>query len=110
MNQGANRFPTQSASQCFYIPKIENQQRQIALLCEVQIIDQCCQSGNFYPGKAAKGILLTDYSYGNDMIVAKPGITSILGLKGKKIGLELGLVEHLLLLKALASFEVTDGR
>ncbi len=52
-------------------------------------------------GKAAKGILLTDYSYGNDMIVAKPGITSILGLKGKKIGLELGLVEHLLLLKAL---------
>ena len=52
-------------------------------------------------GKAAKGILLTDYSYGNDMIVAKPGITSIQGLKGKKIGLELGLVEHLLLLKAL---------
>ncbi len=52
-------------------------------------------------GKAAKGILLTDYSFGNDMIVAKPGITSIQGLKGKKIGLELGLVEHLLLLKAL---------
>lgn len=52
-------------------------------------------------GKAAKGILLTDYSNGNDMIVAKPGITSIKGLKGKKIGLKLGLVEHLMLLKAL---------
>ncbi len=53
-------------------------------------------------GKAAKGLLLTDYSNGNDMIVAKPGITSITDLKGKKIGLELGLVEHLMLLKALA--------
>ncbi len=52
-------------------------------------------------GKAAKGILLTDYSSGNDMIVAKPGITSVKDLKGKKIGLELGFVEHLLLLKAL---------
>jgi len=52
-------------------------------------------------GKAAKGILLTDYSNGNDMIVAKPGIASIKDLKGKKIGLELGLVEHLMLLKAL---------
>ena len=35
------------------------------------------------------------------MIVAKPGIDSIKELKGKKIGLEIGLVEHLLLLKAL---------
>ena len=52
-------------------------------------------------GKAAKGLLLTDYSFGNDMIVAKPGIASIKDLKGKKIGLELGLVEHLMLLKAL---------
>ena len=52
-------------------------------------------------GKAAKGILLTDYSNGNDMIVAKPGITSIEDLQGMKIGLELGLVEHLMLLKAL---------
>jgi NitT/TauT family transport system substrate-binding protein len=52
-------------------------------------------------GKAAKGILLTDYSNGNDMIVAKPGIASVKDLKGKKIGLELGFVEHLLLLKAL---------
>ena len=46
-------------------------------------------------------ILVTDYSNGNDMIVAKPGITSLKGLKGKKVGLEYGLVEHLLLLNGL---------
>ena len=46
-------------------------------------------------------ILLNDYSNGNDMIVAKPGITSVKDLKGKKIGVEIGLVDHLLLLKAL---------
>lgn len=52
-------------------------------------------------GKASKCVLLTDYSNGNDMIVARPGISSIKELKGKKVGVELGFVEHLLLLKAL---------
>ena len=46
-------------------------------------------------------ILLTDYSNGNDMIVAKPGIKSLKDLKGKKVGLEAGFVEHLLLLNGL---------
>ncbi|ADQ84152.1 NMT1/THI5 like domain protein [Methylovorus sp. MP688] len=46
-------------------------------------------------------IIVTDYSNGNDMIVGKPGIKSLKDLKGKKIGLELGLVEHLLLLNGL---------
>ena len=46
-------------------------------------------------------ILLTDYSNGNDMIVAKPEIKSIKDLKGKKIGLETGFVEHFLLLNGL---------
>ena len=46
-------------------------------------------------------ILLTDYSNGNDMIVAKPGIKTLADLKGKKIGLEEGLVEHLMLLLSL---------
>lgn len=46
-------------------------------------------------------IMLTDYSNGNDMIVAKPGIKSIKALKGKKVAVEQGLVEHLLLLNAL---------
>ena len=46
-------------------------------------------------------LMLTDYSNGNDMIVAKPGIKSLKDLKGKKVGLEQGLVEHLLLLNGL---------
>ena len=46
-------------------------------------------------------ILITDFSNGNDMIVAKPEIKSLKDLKGKKIGLETGFVEHLLLLKGL---------
>jgi NitT/TauT family transport system substrate-binding protein len=46
-------------------------------------------------------IMLTDYSNGNDMIVGKPGIKKFEDLKGKKVGLEVGLVEHLLLLNGL---------
>lgn len=46
-------------------------------------------------------ILLTDYSNGNDMIIGKPGIKSLKDLKGKKVAVEVGLVEHLLLLNGL---------
>ena len=46
-------------------------------------------------------IMLTDYSSGNDQILAKPGITSVKQLAGQKIGIEVGLVEHLLLEHAL---------
>jgi NitT/TauT family transport system substrate-binding protein len=46
-------------------------------------------------------IMLTDYSNGNDMIVARPGIKTLNDLKGRKIGIEIGLVEHLLLLDGL---------
>ena len=46
-------------------------------------------------------ILALDYSNGNDMIIGKPGIKSLQDLKGKKIGLETGFVEHLMLLNAL---------
>ena len=52
-------------------------------------------------GKACKGIILNDYSNGNDMVVARPGIGTVAGLKGKKVGVELGFVSHLLLLTAL---------
>lgn len=52
-------------------------------------------------GAPSKAIIINDYSNGNDMIVAKPGIESIKDLKGKKIGVEIGFVDHLLLLKAL---------
>jgi len=50
-------------------------------------------------GKPSVGIIINDFSNGNDMIVAKPGIESFEALKGKKIGLEEGFVLHLLLLK-----------
>jgi len=46
-------------------------------------------------------ILLTDYSSGNDMIVGRPGIRTLHDLKGKKVAVEMGLVEHLLLLNGL---------
>ena len=50
-------------------------------------------------GKPSVGIIINDFSNGNDMIVAKPGIESFEDLKGKKVGLEEGFVLHLLLLK-----------
>jgi NitT/TauT family transport system substrate-binding protein len=53
-------------------------------------------------------IILTDYSDGNDMIVANPGIKSLKGLKGKKIGIEVGLVEHLLLLEGLKKNDMSQ--
>ncbi len=46
-------------------------------------------------------ILINDYSNGNDMVVAKPGIDSVKDLKGKKVGVEIGFVGHLLLLNGL---------
>jgi NitT/TauT family transport system substrate-binding protein len=51
----------------------------------------------------AQGIMfmVTDYSNGNDMIVARQGINTVQELKGKKIGVEVGFVSHLLLLDAL---------
>ena len=52
-------------------------------------------------GAKSKIIALIDYSEGADMIIGKPGVNSIKDLKGKSVGLEVTLVEHLLLLKAL---------
>jgi NitT/TauT family transport system substrate-binding protein len=53
-------------------------------------------------------IMITDYSNGNDMIVARPGIKSLKDLKGKKIGIETGLVDHLLLLDGLKKQGMTQ--
>jgi len=53
-------------------------------------------------------IMLTDYSDGNDMIVAKPGIRDIKALKGQKVAVEVGLVEHLLLLDGLVKAGMSD--
>jgi NitT/TauT family transport system substrate-binding protein len=46
-------------------------------------------------------ILMNDYSNGNDMIIGKPGVNSLKDLKGKKVGVEIGFVDHLLLLDGL---------
>jgi NitT/TauT family transport system substrate-binding protein len=52
-------------------------------------------------GKPSVGIIINDFSNGNDMIVGAPGIESVKDLKGKKVGLEEGFVSHLLLLTGL---------
>jgi ABC-type nitrate/sulfonate/bicarbonate transport systems, periplasmic components len=54
-------------------------------------------------------IVVLDYSNGNDMIVARPGIDSVKALKGKKVGVEVGFVAHLLLLKALESADLSES-
>lgn len=50
-----------------------------------------------------KGVMImaTDYSSGNDMVVGRPGVKTVKDLKGKKVGVEVGLVDHLLLDTAL---------
>lgn len=54
-------------------------------------------------------ILLNDYSNGNDMVIANPGITSVKQLKGKKVGVEVGFVGHLLLLNALKANGLSEA-
>jgi NitT/TauT family transport system substrate-binding protein len=60
-------------------------------------------------GAPSKTIIINDYSNGNDMVVAKPGIESVKDLKGKKIGVEVGFVSHLLLLKALEANGMSEA-
>lgn len=54
-------------------------------------------------------ILINDYSNGNDMIIAKPGIKSLKELKGKKIGVEVGFVDHLLILNGLEKIGMKES-
>lgn len=60
-------------------------------------------------GAPSKIIVLNDYSNGNDMIIAKPGYETLKDLKGKKIGVEIGFVGHLHLLKALEANGMTEA-
>lgn len=60
-------------------------------------------------GKRSKAILVNDYSNGNDMVVARPGLRKMSQLKGKKIGVELGFVSHLLLLKGLEAHGMKES-
>ena len=60
-------------------------------------------------GAPSTMILINDYSNGNDMVVGKPGVSSIKDLKGKKVGVEVGFVGHLLLLTALEENGMTES-
>lgn len=60
-------------------------------------------------GAKSAMIMLTDYSNGNDMIIGKPGIKSLKDLKGKKVAVEVGLVEHLLLLDGLKKLGMKES-
>lgn len=60
-------------------------------------------------GAPSVAILINDYSNGNDMVVARPGIKKAKHLKGKKVGVEVGFVGHLLLLHALKSAGLTES-
>jgi len=55
----------------------------------------------FSTGRDVRVILLTDYSFGGDGLVTRPGIESLSDLRGAKIGVEVGTVGHLSLLKIL---------
>ena len=60
-------------------------------------------------GKPSTAILINDYSNGNDMVIGGPKVASLKDLKGKKIGVEVGFVSHLLLLKALESAGLSES-
>ncbi len=59
-------------------------------------------------GAIGKMIIIGDYSNGNDMLVAGPDIETVADLKGKKVGVEVGFVGHLLLLNALEDAGLTE--
>lgn len=54
-------------------------------------------------------IIMNDYSNGNDMVIGAPGVASVKDLKGKKIGVEIGFVSHLLLLNALEANGMSES-
>lgn len=60
-------------------------------------------------GAKSKIIAILDYSDGSDMIIGKPGVESIKDLKGQKVGIEVSLVEHLLLMEALKQNGMTQS-
>ena len=53
-------------------------------------------------------VLVNDNSTGNDKIIAAEGITGVADLKGKKVAVEQGTVDHYLLLLALAEAKLTE--
>jgi len=78
-----------------------------------QIDAVCMTNGDALVTGATGGanvmILINDYSNGNDMVVAAPGIDSIKKLKGKKVGVEIGFVSHLLLNNGLEKAGLSES-
>ncbi len=68
----------------------------------------CDTMGPLAQGLPLKGVLVNDNSYGNDAMIAQPGIKSVKDLKGKKVATELGTVDHYLMLKALEANGMTE--
>jgi NitT/TauT family transport system substrate-binding protein len=54
-------------------------------------------------------VLVNDNSTGNDKIITRDGITGVADLRGKKIAVEQGTVDHYLLLLALAQAGLGQG-
>jgi len=76
-------------------------------------VDANCQTwgdsmGPLASGLAMKAVLVNDNSFGNDALLAQPGIASVKDLRGKKVATELGTVDHFLLLKALEANGMTE--
>jgi NitT/TauT family transport system substrate-binding protein len=61
-------------------------------------------------GADLKIVLVTDYSNGADAIVARQGISSVEGLKGKRVAVEIGTEAQYMLIRALSlhSLSVDD--
>jgi ABC-type nitrate/sulfonate/bicarbonate transport system substrate-binding protein len=64
--------------------------------------------GPLSKGMDLKAVLVNDNSFGNDALIAQPGIKSVKELKGKRVATELGTVDHFLLLKALEANGMTE--
>jgi NitT/TauT family transport system substrate-binding protein len=89
-----------------YVPSIE-------AFSEGRVDAVCMTNGDALvagsSGAPSVGVVINDYSNGNDMIVARAGITSVAQLRGQRIGVEIGFVDHLLLMEALGSASLSES-
>lgn len=58
-------------------------------------------------GSDQKIVLVNDNSTGNDQIIVTSGINTVADLKGKKVGVEVGVVDHFLLAQGLRKAGMT---
>lgn len=60
-------------------------------------------------GAAQSVVLVNDNSTGNDKIIARQGIRGLVDLRGRRVAVEQGTVDHYLLLLALAEVDLTQA-